>query len=402
MSEPPGWASPGPGPQPPSSENPRPQPEAGAVPPPPAGSGQPGRWGAEPGWGSPQPQWGGAPAGWGGAPAGWGGQPGWGQPPAAEPKPGVIPLRPLGLGELLDGAIAIVRTYPRVTLGLSAVVMTVTQLIQLAITASFAPDFSTLSTDVTTGATDTGAVTSLLGSLAVLVTASVIVSGLGLLVLTGMLTIVVGKAVLGEPITTGEAWRELRGQLPGLLAVTLLTFLILFGLVVGCLLPAVLAAIFGVPGGFIGLLIGLGLLVAAGLVITAYVQLSLATPALILERATVRGALSRSRLLVRHSWWRVAGILVLAAIVAAALNGILSVPFQLFGGGSPFQMLSPDRHLGFGALLISALGAILVGTIVQPFTAGVRALLYVDRRMRAEGLDVTLAQAANRRGTPVA
>lgn len=304
---------------------------------------------------------------------------------------------------MLDGAIAIVRTYPRVTLGLSAAVMTVTQLIQLAVTASVAPDLGTVSSDLSAGTMDSGTITSLLGSVAAIVTASVIVSGLGLLVLTGMLTVVVGKAVLGKPITTGQAWREVRGLLPRLLAVTLLTGLIIAGLVVGCLVPAGLVAIAGAPGEWVGLLLVIGVLAAIGLAITAYVQLSLATPALVLERTTVRAALSRSRLLVRRSWWRVAGILVLAAIVAAALNGILSLPFQLFGGGSPFGLSASTTRVGFGPLLISAIGAILAGTIVQPFDAGVRALLYVDRRMRAEGLDVTLAQAAAAaRETPVA
>ena len=42
------------------------------------------------------------------------------------PKPGVIPLRPLGVGEILDGAISYIRANPGVTLGLSAVVITLT------------------------------------------------------------------------------------------------------------------------------------------------------------------------------------------------------------------------------------------------------------------------------------
>ncbi|MBO7941512.1 hypothetical protein JTP77_037285, partial [Streptomyces sp. S9] len=77
-----------------------------------------------PGWGTPPP-----PAGPGGydhpgghrgpggygAP-GWGS--GWGGPPPAV-KPGVIPLRPLGVGEMLDGAVSTMRTYWRTVLGIS-------------------------------------------------------------------------------------------------------------------------------------------------------------------------------------------------------------------------------------------------------------------------------------------
>ena len=42
--------------------------------------------------------------------AGWGWQQGWQQPMAA--KPGVIPLRPLGVGDILDGAVTTMRGEP--------------------------------------------------------------------------------------------------------------------------------------------------------------------------------------------------------------------------------------------------------------------------------------------------
>ena len=40
-------------------------------------------------------------------------------PPAIAPKPGIVPLRPLGVGEILDGAFTSMRRYPKATLGLS-------------------------------------------------------------------------------------------------------------------------------------------------------------------------------------------------------------------------------------------------------------------------------------------
>src|SRR3984885_11885612 len=55
----------------------------------------------QPGYGLPQ---------YGGSPYGQ-----W-TPPA--PKPGVIPLRPLSVGEILDGAFTAVRRNPKATLGL--------------------------------------------------------------------------------------------------------------------------------------------------------------------------------------------------------------------------------------------------------------------------------------------
>src|SRR5664280_2913528 len=127
-----------------------------------------------------------------------------------------------------------------------------------------------------------------------------------------------------------------------------------------------------------------------------------ATTAARIRMPATRHQLWRTSARERRSWWRVAGILILAAVVAGVLNSVLTVPFAIFGGGSPFDLSGSGPDLGFGALLLSAIGAIIAGTIVQPFNAGVQALLYVDRRMRAEGLDVTLAEAAARRSVPVA
>src|SRR4051794_32416621 len=70
---------------------------------------------------TPAPAWGAPP-------------PGWDRPYAATaPRPGIIPLRPLGVGELLDGAFTAMRRYPRATLGLSAIIAAVQQLLGLVV-----------------------------------------------------------------------------------------------------------------------------------------------------------------------------------------------------------------------------------------------------------------------------
>ena len=75
-------------------------------------------------------------------PAGGGGQwqSGWAI------KPGVIPLRPLGLGEILDGAISTMRRYPKLMLGVAAIVVTITQMIVLAATYPLLDDLSRAAT----------------------------------------------------------------------------------------------------------------------------------------------------------------------------------------------------------------------------------------------------------------
>ncbi|MBO0876707.1 MAG: hypothetical protein J2P19_25295, partial [Pseudonocardia sp.] len=134
-------------------------------------------------------------------------------PPPA-PKPGVIPLRRLGVGEILDGAISYIRANPRVTLGLSAVVVTISQLIQLPAQAVMlrafmssaavpgrAPDFTRM-----VPALGGGLVGWLLGAFIAFVADTM---------LTGLLMVVLFRAVLGHRAALGEVWAAVRARLVG-------------------------------------------------------------------------------------------------------------------------------------------------------------------------------------------
>ena len=184
-----------------------------------------------------------------------------------------------------------------------------------------------------------------------------------------------GKAVLGRTLTTGEAWRDARAVFWRLLGLSITTFL-LVGLVVGLPFLTLLAG----PIGFLFVIPG----VVGGVYL--YVRLALAGPALVLERSGIRTALRRSGVLVHGAWWRTLGILLLAQVVAQVAGGVLTVPFALIDGfsGEVTTLGQIGNQVGAGLALV----------ITAPFSSGVTALLYLDRRMRAEGLDVTLAAQA--------
>ena len=48
-------------------------------------------------------------------------------------KPGVIPLRPLSLSDIFNGAIAYIRANPKATLGFTTIVVIATQLLALVL-----------------------------------------------------------------------------------------------------------------------------------------------------------------------------------------------------------------------------------------------------------------------------
>ncbi|MFF5990207.1 hypothetical protein [Prauserella flavalba] len=276
-------------------------------------------------------------------------------------QPGVIPLRPLALGEILDGAMSTMRKYAGIVFGSSAVVALISAVLFLLADRLLLGSVEPVLLDPNaTQEEQLDAVWEALRQTLPVNAVILIVTMVTQTFLTGLLMVVVGKAVLGQPITFAEAWEELRPRVLPLLGLTLLVALIV----------AVGTVLFIVPG------------------IAAYVFLSLATPALVLERGKVGKSLGRSTALVRGSWWRVFGILLVALIITFVISLIIQIPFGFAGGADIGQGAST------GSLLIGELGRAVAQTITVPFAAGVTALLYIDQRMRREGLDRELARAA--------
>jgi hypothetical protein len=308
----------------------------------------------------------------------------------------VIPLRPLTLGELLDGAVSVIRRYPRPALGISAVVALVTTLVNLAFVLT--SDLSSFAADLRSGdqgdtsfgagfSSGFGAGTGGPGA----TLAGGLVSYLAGLVLTGALVVVVGKAVLGRPTTFGDVWTEVRPRLLALLGLSLVTgFAVGAPAVAGVLLAVLLVSASGAAGAVVGVPLGIAGVVGS---VYLYTRFSLAPAVLVLEKAGIRTALRRSGALVRNSWLRVFGILVLASIITSLVAGVLGVPFTIVGGIAAFTSDASTASVTL-LLVLTQIGSGLAAFLVSPFSAGVRALLYVDRRMRAEGLDLTLQAAA--------
>ncbi|BEP14681.1 hypothetical protein acdb102_29920 [Acidothermaceae bacterium B102] len=346
MTEPPSWPAPSGG-------------ESSPIPPPPT---------APPQYGAPQygaPQYGVPGYGSAGYPPPYGGyqQPygGYQQPYAvAAPKPGIIPLRPLAVGEILDGAFATIRRHPRATLGLSAAVACIQQGLLLAVQLS-AGGLTRTSGFGTDNSPSDGAIASFVAGIFGTVLISAVLSA----VLTGALCLIVSDSILGHETSASAAWRRLRPQAWRLLAVS---FLVAIGQTLGLVLCIL-------PGVFL------------------WGAWALAIPALVLEKTTVWGAMRRSWRLATPSWWRVFGIRLLGTVVASALKGALTA----VAGASAFTAaLNGDtatQASTFSVILAAVLG-VLAATLTAPFLAGMVTLLYVDRRIRAEALDVQLQRAA--------
>ncbi|WP_166459857.1 hypothetical protein, partial [Amycolatopsis pithecellobii] len=291
-------------------------------------------------------------------------------PPAPEPgrgygKPGVIPLRPLTVGEILDGSVQTMRRHPALVFGVSAVVAVVAAALNLAV-SNWLLSANPIPAQLGPAATQQEQVEWLrqaFGSLATSLGALVVISLLIHTFLAGFITVVVGQAVLGRPVTLRDSLAELRPRLLPLLGLTVLVTLIV----------AVASVFLVIPG------------------IWLWVMLNLAAPALVLERAGIGAAMRRSWRLVVGSWWRVFGVLLLAGIAALIISTVIEIPF----GVGLFTSNAEDvANQSVGSQLLGSLGTVIADTIVGPFTAAATALLYIDQRMRKEGMDIQLARSA--------
>ncbi|MFE4410541.1 glycerophosphoryl diester phosphodiesterase membrane domain-containing protein [Streptomyces sp. NPDC056821] len=365
----------------------------GQAPPPPAG----------PGWGG-QPPAGYGPGGYGtpgyGGPAGYGAWgTGWGGPPPAA-KPGVIPLRPLGVGEILDGTVSTMRAHWRTVLGISLPVAVLTEIIvilaQRLVLDSGASNQVLNDPNATPGELGRAMGDSLLGSGAIFV-----ISMVGTIMVTGLLAPVTSRAVLGKPVTAGEDWRDSRPQVLKLFGLAILLLLIGLGVIAIGTLPGIIVAATASPmGGTV--LAFLGSVAAFVPALWLWVRFSLAPPALMLEKQGIRKAMSRSAKLIRGSWWRIFGLQLLAGIIAGVVSAIIAIPFfamaVIFNGDGMSGFLNGTPDLGWTFLIITGIGAVIASTITLPITAGVTVLLYIDQRIRREALDLDLARAAGVQG----
>ena len=309
--------------------------------------------------------------------------------PDAAIRPGVIPLRPLGLGEILDGAISFIRSNPLVTIGLSAAVAAVAQLLQLLLGLVMGsgrlPNAEDALSNPEAYLRD---FSDYIGSALV----AGVVSFVAVSMLTGLLIVVLSQAVLGLRMAIGEAWRTSRRRLPGLVGITFLAGIGVSLPIVVLLLPALLATAVGAGSGIVVVLAVLGFLGGVAAAVYLWVSWSLIAPVYVLEHSGVIAAFRRSRALVAPQWWRILGILLLAAIIATIIGGIIGVPFSF----AAIALSESPNVLSVGAQVLIGIGTVLAGMLTTPFQAGVTGLIYFDQRIRREGLDITLQRAAGR------
>jgi hypothetical protein len=308
-------------------------------------------------------------------------------------KPGAIPLRPLVLSDIFDGAFRIIRYNPRATIGAAVLVSAVAMTVPIA-AGLLSGSTGGLQPDPNNGTLDDSQVLGLLIALGGLLVGAQLQS-IGLLFVSGMIAHVSSAAAVGRKLTITEAWAATRGKRWRLLGMSFLLGLavvLAVGVAVGVLVVGITA--FDAPLGAV-VVVGIGLAVVLGVLLAWFwVRVrALAVPTLMLERVGVFGALGRAVRLTRRQFWRLLGLLLLVTLVVGVAGAILRLPFSI--AGQVFLAGADESSYGLVVyLLMTAVGTVISSAVLQPFSAAVSALLYIDQRIRKEAYDVELLTRA--------
>ncbi|MER5553765.1 hypothetical protein ABT001_19190 [Streptomyces sp. NPDC002793] len=359
-------------------------------------------------------------AGWGGGAYGgaayggspYGGPPNWGGwvPP---PKPGVIPLAPLKLGDVLGGAFSAMGRYWKQLFGMAAalyggaaLLMTAAVAIAYSAVSDHLERVVSLDYDESASSTDVGALVTAGGLLVLLGIATMaIASGL----MYAAVPAVLQEAVLGRPVAFGTVWRRAWSRVAPVIGALILTALLAIVPVL-LLMLALTAVIIGLVttesdgGTAAAVALGIiGALLTGPLAVWLWIKVCLAPAVVVFEGQGPVAAMRRSSQLVRGDWWRIFGITLLAGMMAAVAGYVVQIPFSVLGvfpGIIGTASLDEDPSATAvmvamsGYLIASVLGGLVSQIISTTFPQLVTGLLYVDRRIRTENLGPVLAEAA--------
>lgn len=322
----------------------------------------------------------------------------------AAPKPGIIPLRPLFFGEILEGSFQALRVNPRAMFVPSLIVMAVTGgisslftfflLRSLDLESLFNPDPNAAPP------TDMGLSTSLAlqsGSLL-----GALVNLFAVAVLSGLLIIAVSRSVLGRIADLGETWARTKRRIWALIGQTLLIQLLSSLAIIAC--AALVFPVFiafsrstedfnEISFGWLAVLIAAILIVlAATAAVALFLQtrLLVAPAALVLEDIGVIASIKRSWSLTRGYFWRVLGISLTVTIMISVVSGLLG---GVIGTLQGISFVLASSAIPVTSMIATFITSLITGLIL-PFQAAANALIYIDLRMRKEALDVELLKSA--------
>ncbi|MFJ4997505.1 hypothetical protein ACIP5T_05095 [Microbacterium sp. NPDC088619] len=325
------------------------------------------------------------------------------------PKKGIIPLHPLTFGMLLSKSFVALRHNPKVLFGFGVVIQLAVVVLSATVMGFvFVTTFTRLES-LSPSSPDFEAVFA--GTIAMNIVAGIAV-GLASVAFTalmqGVVAAEIGFAAIGVKASLKTLWRKMIPSFWRLAAFASLSVIFIFGVIV-ILFVIITGFIASGLGGSVEAIGGIVILVLVLLLATVPLTVWLTTKLLlvpsilVLERAKFRDALVRSWRLTRGRFWIAWGVTFLIGAMMGVAMQLVSLPVSLLSSmlGSviaPTGSADTATIMGFVFALLAPQILLLVLqaiTLVVQSTAGT--LVYLDSRMRYEGLDQTLISHVERR-----
>ncbi|TWD82161.1 hypothetical protein FB561_3289 [Kribbella amoyensis] len=317
------------------------------------------------------------------------------------------PLRPWLPADLLDNAARTISENKTIMLGLPVLAGIALAAVQAALTQVAVPGGIGGFLEADDPLAQAGA--ALLLTYAVQLVLFAVVSSM----LAGIIALAAIRSQLAHRLGPKELLRLVRPALPALAAVGLAQSLSFVLLIAGWLLAVVglgsgadaaissevaggLALVLMLVGGLLVLFVGIRL-VLAGTVVLLEGKHAPDIGLYIPVRVGIWGALKRSWELVRGRFWRVFGILLFGGLVVNVVSyalqfGITTLVLTL---GAWADGSNSDSAVVVAVAVGAAAGVATVLTLIASlaFMSAVQALIYLDLRVRREGLDLWLRPA---------
>ena len=259
-----------------------------------------------------------------------------GTPTGSRDRP--LPLRQMGIGEIIDAAVKLYRRDFLALIGIVAFVLVPVTFAQFWVTQMMLGP--------------AGAVPSNEAAIQLLAVGGIFFAVQFLIVqpfLVAAVARAASDAYLGEPVGIGRTYRYALSRLPAILWITVLTSVLT--------------------------IIGFILLIIPGII--AFVRLALAPPVLVVEDVRGTKAVGRSWRLTSGNFWRLLALLILSTLIATVGVLIITIPTEVVA-----LMVGP------AGWPISALGSTLATVLITPFSMLIIVLFYFDMRIRKEGFDI--------------
>jgi hypothetical protein len=247
------------------------------------------------------------------------------------------PLRPLTISELFDRTFSLYRAHFLVFVGIAAIPVAATVVLQL-LYEIFGLRSASLAVTLL----------SSLGIVALYLVAS--------MVMQGATIVAVSQVHMGLETSIAEAFDGIRGRIGELVILAL----------------------------NVGLRVALGcvLLIIPGIYLL--LRYALAVPAAVIEKTSISESLGRSADLTRGHIGRIFLIYVLFVMLTYAGTAVVQFPVLMVAVTSSVKLTDPPLWLR----ATSAVGAFVVNALVGPLMAIGLSMVYYDERVRKEGFDL--------------